>query len=58
MKWNTKLLKESLCTSQRTSTQDTHESSTETDIFSSLLQRGLSFVWSCRLSRQGMPPLP
>ena len=37
MKWNTKLLKESLCTSWKTSRQDVYESSTKTDFFSSLL---------------------
>ena len=58
MNWNTKLLKESLCTSWKTSRQDAHESSTETDFFSSLWRRGLLFVWFCELSGPGAPPLP
>ena len=37
-KWSTRLLKVSLPTSWRTSRQDAHESSTETDFFSSLLE--------------------
>ena len=49
-KWSTRLLKASLPTSWRTSRQDAHESSTKTDFFSSLLQRGLHSVQSCELS--------
>ena len=53
MKWNTMLLKESLCTSWKTSRQDA-----KTDFLSLLLQRGLPFVWSCKLRRHSAPPLP
>ena len=57
-KWSSRLLKASLPTSWRTSRQDAHESSSETDFFSSLLQRGLPSVWLCGLSRPGAPPPP
>ena len=56
MKWNTKLLKESLHTSWRTSGWDAHESSTRTDFFSSCPQRGLPFVCPCELCRPSAPP--
>ena len=46
MKWNTKLLKESICTLWKTSRQDAHESSTETD-FSHCFCRGDSPLYSC-----------
>ena len=34
MKWNTELLTEYICTSGKSSGQDAHESSSETDFFS------------------------
>ena len=48
MKWSANSWKESLPTSSRTSGQDAHESSTETELFPSLQQRGLIPVWLCR----------
>ena len=42
----------------KTSGLDTHESSTEMDLFSLLQQRGLISVWLCRPSRPGAPPPP
>ena len=45
-----------LHTSCRTSRQDAHESSTQTDFFSSLQWWGLLFVQSCELSRPSAPP--
>ena len=47
-----------LATSWRTSGQDTHESFTGTNFFSLLPQRVPPFEQLCRLSGQGVPPLP
>ena len=58
MKWNTRLLKVSLPTLWGTSRQDAHQSPTKTDFFSSLLQRGLLSVPSCKLSGSGAPLPP
>ena len=58
MKWDTRLLMASLCTSWKTSRWDAHESSTKTDFFSLLLERRLPFVWLCKLSGPCAPPPP
>ena len=57
-KWSTRLLKASLPTFRGTSGQHAHEFSTENGFISLLLQMGLLSVWSCELSRSGVPLPP
>ena len=42
----------------KTNGQDAHKSSTKINFFSLLQQRGLIFVWLCRLSWPCVPPPP
>ena len=58
IKWSARLLRVSLPISWGTIGQDTHESSTKTNFFSSLLQMGLLSVGSCDLHGPGEPPSP